>query len=108
MCKCLKKIDLFGQFITLRYDKKIKHPTMLGGGCSLFIILLAFGYFIMCLYFMFTFQKIYPSSSISNIYDENMVNTYKDMGLDYVFSFKFNDGNSISYDDLRTYIRIYA
>ena len=50
----------------------------------------------------------YQSSSISNIYDENMVNNYKDMGLDYVFSFKFNDGNSISYDDLRTYIRIYV
>ena len=41
-------------------------------------------------------------------FDENLKNTYKDIGLDYVFSVNPTDGTIILFSELKTYLRIYV
>ena len=58
MWKFVKNRDNFGQLITLKYDKKIKHKTILGGFCTTLMYGFAIGYFVFCLITMATFKKI--------------------------------------------------
>ena len=55
MWKSIKKLDIFGLYITLKNDKNIKHKTILGGFCSFLLFGVAIGYFSLCLNTMLTF-----------------------------------------------------
>ena len=58
MQRSIKKLDIFGQYITLKHEKNIKHKTMLGGFCSILLFGLAIGYFTNCLKTMVEKKKI--------------------------------------------------
>ncbi len=119
MWKSIKKLDIFSQYVTLKYDKNIKHKTILGGFCSFLLFGLAIGYFLLCLQTMLTKQKIQIRSSTSSYpiergnIERNKTISYEEIGLEYIVSIssdgirkspqKCSYSNIIKYFDVRVY-----
>ena len=114
----IRKVDLFGTFISFRVDHEIQYKSLIGGSCTIIYIIIAFSYIIyMIIPFLkrkevtFTFSnKIIDTGPFVNLSSSNFIFSFGPLYLDDAasaiedslkyFNYSINITEWIGIDDL--------